>query len=43
MKTIAKILGVVALLGSILVAAKILIDLFYNKCDESYFACEEIE
>lgn len=43
MKTFAKIISFVVLTGALASLIKVLIDLFYDKCDEPYFSSQEIE
>ena len=43
MKIFAKIISFVILAGALASLIKVLIDLFYDKCDEPYFSSQEIE
>ena len=43
MKTFAKIISVVVFAGALASLIKVLIDLFYDKCDNLYFSSQEIE
>ncbi len=43
MKTFTKIISFVVLAGALASLIKVLIDLFYDKCDAPYFPSQEIE